>query len=188
MLMPPKTIFITSRILGFCWARATTFANKRYLSCWKRVINSYITHQSTFFFCSVSGPCYGTRSKEEGMAMEVPGLVLTRLLTASGRADTPVPTAYTRQGANSSSISVQHMKIPYDSNHCYCLILSLSILVFHLTCRMMNSAFMSLSTLVITWTWNSNRKRTGSCFTGRNCGSIANLWVATRVSNPGISL
>ena len=84
------------------------------------------------------------------MAMEVPGLVLTRLLTASGRADTPVPTAYTRQGANSSSISVQHMKIPYDSNHCYCLILSLSILVFHLTCRMMNSAFMSLSTLVIT--------------------------------------
>lgn len=52
MLMPPKTIFITSRILGFCWARATTFANKRYLSCWKRVINSYITHQSTFFlFC-----------------------------------------------------------------------------------------------------------------------------------------
>ena len=188
MLMPPKTIFITSRILGFCWARATTFANKRYLSWWKRVINSYITHQSTFFFCSVSGPCYGTRSKEEGMAMEVPGLVLTRLLTASGRADTPAPTAYTRWGANSSSISVQRMKILYDSNHCYCLILSLSILVFHLTCRMMNSAFMSLSTLVITWTWNSNRKRTGSCFTGRNCGSIANLWVATRVSNPGISL
>jgi hypothetical protein len=176
MLMPPKTIFITSRILGFCWARATTFANKRYLSCWKRV--------STFFlFCVGTMLWHKKQGGGNGHGGSRPGL------NTHGVGQSWYTSAHSLYKTRSEL--VQYFGPAYEDPVWFksLLLFDLVSLCSHLSSniRMMNSSFMSLSTLAITWTWNSNRKRTGGCFTGRNYGSIANLWVAAWVSNPGIS-